>query len=288
MKRRRFLMVAAAACVPWRAGAAEWRGVAFGADVSVWLEGPGADAALRELPAFLERIEATFSLYRDSELVRLNAAGAGEPSPWMARALELCGWLHSVTGGAFDPTVQPLWRALADGGDVAAAKALVGWERVSLAPVRLAAGQAITLNGMAQGFAADLVRGWLAERGFTRALVDLGEHAALGGPFRLGVSDPVAGMVAMRTLRSNALAVSSPGALSIGGRAHILHPRGQAPLWSSVAVEADSAAVADGLATGGVFLDREELSRLRGLPGVRGIGVVDMAGGYSTVGSGGR
>lgn len=283
MRRRRFLMVAAAACVPWRAGAAEWRGLAFGADVSVWLEGPGAEAALRDLPAFLARIEATFSLYRDSELVRLNAAGAGAPSAWMAQALDLCGWLHGVTGGAFDPTVQPLWRALADGGDVAAAQARVGWGRVQRAPLRLGEGQALTLNGMAQGFAADLVRAWLAERGFARALVDLGEHAALGGPFRLGIADPAAGMVATRRLTGTALAVSSPGALAIGGRAHILHPQGQAPLWSSVAVEADSAAVADGLATGAVFLDRAALLRLRDLPGVRGIGVVDAGGDYSTV-----
>jgi thiamine biosynthesis lipoprotein len=283
MNRRRFLMLAAAAALPARARGAEWRGVAFGADVSLWLDGPGADAALRDLPPLLDRIEDTFSLYRDSELVRLNESGEGAPSAWMTRALALCDRLHILTGGAFDPTVQPLWRALADGGDAAAARALAGWHRVTLAPLRLGPGQAITLNGMAQGMAADIVRDWLAARGFRHALVNLGEHAALGGPFRLGIEDPAAGLVAQRILTGGALAVSAPMATTVGGQPHILHPAGLLPLWSSVAVQADSAAMADGLSTGAVFLDRRALRALRRTPGVRMVGATGADGGFVTL-----
>lgn len=282
MNRRRFLqIVAAAAAVGGEpAQAAEWRGTALGADVAVMLRGPGADAALADLPGLLAQIEGTFSLYRPSELTAINAAGGGQPSALMARALALCDRLHGLTGGAFDPTVQPLWRALADGGDVAAAQAAVGWHRVSRGPrLRLAPGQALTLNGMAQGLAADLLRDWLAARGFRQALVDMGEQAALGGPFRLGIADEAGAVVGAATLRGTALAVSSPGALRIGGRAHILHPAGLPPRWTTVAVEADSAALADGLSTALVFAERAAVPALRRAePGLRRVWLGDAGG----------
>lgn len=281
MNRRRFLQIVAAAAVVGRpAQAAEWRGTALGADVAVLLRGPGADAALADLPGLLAQIEGTFSLYQPSELTAINAAGGGQPSALMTRALDLCDRLHGLTGGAFDPTVQPLWRALADGGDVAAAQAAVGWHRVTRTPdLRLAPGQALTLNGMAQGLAADLLRDWLAARGFRQALVDMGEQAALGGPFRLGIAEPDGALLGTATLRGTALAVSSPGALHIGGRGHILHPAGLPPRWTTVAVEADSAALADGLATALVFADAAAVPALRRAePGLRRVWLADAHG----------
>lgn len=287
LSRRRFLTICAAAAVlPRGARAAGWQGVALGADVSVTLEGAGADATLAALPALLERIEAVFSLYRPSELTRLNAEGAGRVSGWMAQALALCDRLHGLTGGAFDPTVQPLWRALAGGGDLASARRAVGWGRVRLAEtVTLDKGQALTLNGMAQGFAADLVRDWLARRGFTHALVDMGEQAALGGPFHIGIADPAAGLLASRSLRGGrALATSSPRATLVAGQPHILHPKGLPPLWSTVAVEADSAALADGLSTALVFATPAEIAGLRrAVPELGPVALVDGSGDLQTV-----
>ena len=282
--RRRFLQVSAAAVVagPWRqAEAAEWRGVALGADVAVRLTGPGADAALADLPGMLARIEGTFSLHAPSELRRINAGGGGATSGWMARALAVCDLVHGLSGGLFDPTVQPLWRALAEGGDVGKASALIGWDRVALRPgdVQLGAGQALTLNGMAQGFAADLVRDWLSARGFSQAMVDMGEVAALGGPFRLGLAD-----LGDVTLRGTALAVSQPGAMQVGGRAHILHPSGGVPHWDMVAVEAESAALADALSTALALADAYQAKAMRAsAPGVRRIWLGDKAGGISLI-----
>lgn len=275
MRRRRFLQITAAALVARPAMAAEWRGTALGADAQITVSGPGADAALRDVSALLDRIEATFSLYRDSELARLNASGVAVPSDWMARALALCDRIHRATGGVFDPTVQPLWRALAEDRDPNAAQAAVGWHRILLdETVQLAPGQALTLNGMAQGFGADLVRDWLAARGFGQALVNLGEYAALGGPFRIGLADG-----GDTTLRGTALAVSEPGALRLAGQSHILHPAGAAPLWSLVAVEADSAALADGLSTALVFATVDEARAIRAdLGGLHRIWLGDATG----------
>lgn len=258
--RRRFLTISAVSAVmAGRAMAETWSGVALGADVSITLDGRGAGAALRELPAFIDRIEDTFSLFRASELQRLNNAGEAEVSDWLAEALHLSGDIHSVTGGAFDPTVQPLWRAIAEGGDLDAAKALIGWDRVALSgnDMRLDHSQALTLNGIAQGFAADVVKAWLAERGFTDALVNMGEYAALGGPYRIGLDT-----LGAATIRGTSLAISRPAAMTIGGQTHILHPQGKAPLWSAIAVEADSAAIADGLSTGLVFMEKPQIAAM--------------------------
>lgn len=282
IKRRRFLQViAAAGFLPRSAQAAEWQGSAFGADVALSLSGPGADATLLKLPAFLAQIESVFSLYRPSELTALNTTGHAKPTPWLAQALGLCNQLHHLTHGAFDPTVQPLWQALAHGENPVSKQSLVGWHHVQLGPeIWLSQGQALTLNGMAQGFAADLVRAWLAAQGFRHALVQMGEYAALGGPFTLGISDPVAGLLGQRQLASGrALAASSPRATLVGGQPHILHPQRLSPLWSTVAVEADSAALADGLSTALVFLDASQITALRAkLPQLGPVTLIDDQG----------
>jgi thiamine biosynthesis lipoprotein len=288
IRRRRFLQImAAAAALPVRAGAgARWQGQALGADCDVLLAGPGAEAALAGIPPLLERVEAAFSLYRESELTRLNRTGQLEPSAIFAEMLPLCDRLHGLTDGAFDPSVQPVWQALRDGRDPVAARAMVGWSRVSRRDggVQLAPGQALTFNGVAQGFASDLVRDHLARQGFDRALVNMGEYAALGGPFRLGIADPVAGELAEWHLRGTAMALSAPGATLIGGAPHIQHPQGRAPLWSSVAVEADSAALADGLSTALVFLDRAAIADLKSrLQGLHRVALVDRAGNLTSL-----
>ena len=80
---------------------------------------------LRETAAELRRLEAIFTLYRaESELSRLNRDGyLLAPSPEMLAALDLAGRVHVATGGRFDPTVQPLWRAYAAGDAQAIAAA---------------------------------------------------------------------------------------------------------------------------------------------------------------------
>lgn len=287
MRRRRFLQIAAAAAFGPSVARAEarWSGIAMGAEVEVQLRGPGAGQALDGLPSLLNRLEAVFSLYRPSELVAVNAAGGGAVSGWMAEVLALSDQVHHATAGAFDPTVQPLWRALAEGGDVAAARGLVGWGRVRLgAPLRLGPGQQLTFNGIAQGFAADVVAAHLAARGFDEALVNMGEYAAIGGPYRLGIADPAAGILAEWHVTGGAVAASSPMATRVGGQAHIQHPRGLPPLWSTVAVEAGQAALADALSTALVFHDRAAVQAIaERLPGVRRVALVDWQGGLETI-----
>jgi FAD:protein FMN transferase len=288
MNRRRFLMISAAALVPGRALAeTEWHGIAFGAEARMILRGDpeAATAAIRALPRLIDEIEAEFSLHRPSALTRLNTEGALAPSATFRALLSLSDSVHRATGGAFDPTVQRLWQALATGADPAEARRATGWHRVGLGQtVTLAPGQALTFNGIAQGFASDAARNLLLAQGFTQALVSLGEFAAIGGPFRLGLEDPEAGYLGTRSLTGGAIATSSPRATRVGGQPHILHPKGLPPLWSTVSVEADSAALADALSTACVFLAPEDIRKARErLPGVRRVTLVDFGGNLATL-----
>ncbi|MFZ7090801.1 FAD:protein FMN transferase [Primorskyibacter sp. 2E233] len=290
MKRRRFLTLSAAfACAPRFAQAASWRGQALGADVSVTLQGPRQeiDAALATIPKTLDQIEGLFSLYRpSSSLSRLNRTGALAAPDLFAALMDHVTTAHDLTGGLFDPTIQPLWQALALGEDPDAARALIGWDRVThsaLGEIRLAPGQQMTLNGIAQGFATDLVKADLLARGFDSALINIGEFAAIGGPFRLGLSDPALGMVGHRVLGDGAIATSSPGSMQLGGQFHILGPQEQSPLWSTVSIEAASATMADALSTAAVFMPVESLRHLKANARLTRITTIDSQGNLRTI-----
>jgi thiamine biosynthesis lipoprotein len=163
------------------------------------------DAAVTEI----RRIEDQMSLFRpDSAICQLNRTGRlAHPHPDMLEILRLAQQVAQGSQGAFDVTVQPLWLAFEEAKSwgslpsaeaVLAARRQVGWRglRVTDAAVWLErAGMGITLNGIAQGYAADKVKTRLKSLGIAHALIDAGEWAALGQPahagdWTLGVANP--------------------------------------------------------------------------------------------------
>ncbi|MCF3973545.1 FAD:protein FMN transferase [Paracoccus salsus] len=276
LTRRRFLTLSAAAlALPSGARAqsvARWQGVALGAPATMILAGVTPIAArpvFAAIEAELLRLERIFSLYRDdSALVRLNRDGhIATPPPELLEVLTLAGTLHAATAGAFDPTVQPLWQALATGSDTARARAAIGWGQVGFDTSRVTLarpGMGLTLNGIAQGYITDRIADLLAARGFVDVLVDMGEIAARGQRgdgtgWRAGVATPE-GLITQRvTLRDRALATSAPlGTQLAGGVAHILGSGGRVPTRRLVSVSAPRAALADGLSTALCLLDTDE------------------------------
>lgn len=290
MKRRRFLTLAAAfACAPALARADTWSGQALGAEVSVTLQGPRemTQRALADMPRLLDNVEQAFSLFRpSSDLSHLNRMGRlRHPNALMQTLMARADAAHRLSGGLFDPTIQPLWEALARGRATQAARAALGWERVRFSDqmIEFQSGQALTFNGIAQGFATDVMRLLLRRHGAETALVNIGEQAAMGGPFTLGLEDPMHGHMGTRALRDMAIATSSPTAMSLGDHAHILGPRGETPIWSTVSIEAESATMADALSTAAVFMDRDALERLKVAAGLHRITLVDAEGNLQTL-----
>ncbi|MEM7212427.1 MAG: FAD:protein FMN transferase, partial [Pseudomonadota bacterium] len=190
-------------------------------------------------------------LYRDrSWITRLNAEGASAPAGQARGLLDLCDHMHKATGGLFDPTVQVLWDAAAQGHAPDTVRHLVGWEHVALGTeIRLAPDQRITLNGIAQGWATDRVTEVLSTHGFTDALVNIGEFRAEAGDWRIGIADPFEGIVRTARLSGGAVATSSPAGDRIGTQSHIFGPHGETAQWSTVSVEARTAALADAMST---------------------------------------
>ncbi len=286
MKRRRFLSVAAgfSAFPAWAAAPLRWEGLALGAQARLELAGPESVTrpALEAALGVIRQAEGLFSLYdAGSTLSVLNRDGAlrNAPAPFTA-LLDEVDRLHDLTGGLFDPTVQPVWAALARDA-LTDEWETVGWHRVRRfgKDVRLGPGQQVTLNGIAQGFATDMVTEVLRAHGLIDAFVDIGEQRALGHPRRLGLEDPINGAIGPLTLRDGALATSSPAATPLGKTGHILHPAGPArPLWSSVTVEAETAVLADGLSTALCLAFLAEGREVRHVPGVRRILFVDGLG----------
>lgn len=270
--RRRFITIAAAMGVAVAGGPAlaaprpvTWRGQAMGAEATLILNHPDPARAadiLRRVESELRRLEGIFTLYRaDSELSHLNRTGAlAAPSPEMVAALRLAQAAHEATGGRFDPTVQPLWRAYAAGADaeaLARARGLIGFKRVTVGEDRvvLPRGMQLTLNGIAQGHISDRIAAMLRAEGAVNTLVNMGEISAIGGrsaglPWRVGLSG--GGEV---ELADRALAVTEPSGFTFdaeGRLPHLIDPSSGAPRaeWRRVAVTAPQAGLADALSTG--------------------------------------
>jgi len=294
-RRRALGLLAAAAGLPLALRATRataevvtWHGRALGAPATLILHHPDRGEAERLLAACaaeLDRLEGIFSLYRpESALSELNRARAlAAPPPELVGCVDDCRRFHTLTDGAFDPTVQPLWRLYADhfqeGGGVAgpspaaiaAARATVGLDAVRSNSDRIALtrpGMALTLNGIAQGWITDRIVELLRAAGVTSTLVDMGEIRGLGDNGGRPWQVAVAGTDARVPLADRAIAVSAPAGFAFdpaGRFTHIIDPRtGATPArWARVSVTAPTAAEADALSTG--FALMPEIPALAGV-----------------------
>lgn len=294
LHRRRFLAISASALCASASGAdaaprvARWVGRAMGAHVSMRLDGLNdkeAAPVFAAVEAELARLEGIFSLYRTgSQISQLNRTGQlTAPAPELLEVLGLSASLHAASGGAFDPTIQPLWAALAEGASakaVAAARPRVGFKTLAFGPteIRMTPGGALTLNGIAQGAITDAIAALLRGAGLRHCLIDMGEIAAIGShrdgsAWRAGVRAAQGGIVQRLTLRDRALATSSPMAMGLDqgrGIGHILHPQTGGHMAQTVAVSAPGAMLADGLSTALCLVDPVDIPGiLARFPGAR-------------------
>ncbi|HLS80371.1 MAG TPA: FAD:protein FMN transferase [Steroidobacter sp.] len=264
-----------------------WRGTVLGAPASMTLvhaDRALARAAIDDCVEEIARLETIFSLYRaNSAITRLNARGELHAPPHeLVELLSFALALSVQSRGAFDPTVQPLYRLYAEhfanaeaaasgpsSDKIAQALGSVDYTAVETRPDRIRLrrpNMGITLNGVAQGYITDRVTDRLRAAGFDDVLIDLGEARALGRradgrAWRAAVRDP---RDATRTLfelplggargAASALATSAGQGTQFGADPRIHHlfdPRTgrSANYYLSVSVIAPRATIADGLST---------------------------------------
>ena len=278
----------------------EWTGISLGSVSTIRLSHPdrrAGKALLRRAVAEARRLEAIFSLYReDTALSELNRTGVlvGPPSE-LVHLLHLCDEMWRTTDGAFDASVQPIWRCYADHFSVsnanpegpppqklAEAVDLTGWSNVRFNLDRISfahRGMALTLNGIAQGYITDRVIEILRADGITSSLVDMGEIRTIGNH-----PDGRAWQTAIDTgtpknltldLVDKAVATTSADGFRFdtNGRCnHLFNPATGhcAGARESRTVVAPAAAIADALSTALIFMDDNATRRaLARVPGTR-------------------
>ncbi len=263
----------------------ELRGEALGTTWMVkWRGGPDEQAARPDIEAALADVDRKMSTWRDDSELQAVRRGPGRvevsEETWLVvdAALDLA----EITGGAFDPTVEPLMELWGFRGqrrtaaptedEIAAVRERVGWQKVELGHDEGRAwidahGTALDLSAIAKGHAVDRVSQAMSALGATDQLVEVGgEVRAHGsgerGPWRLGVDRPEAGaapgvdLVAVLEVVNGALATSGNyrNVYEVDGArlVHTMDPRTGRPHESVVAsasVLAPDARTADGWAT---------------------------------------
>ena len=253
-------------------------GLAFGTTVCIKVlhdDAQAAQAAIQDALQQVKKVDALMSLYQErSQVYQLNRQGRVDaPDRHLLQVLTFARQLSALTSGAFDVTVQPLWQAFSRAAthntlpapdELAAAKALVNWRRIELSEQQVhlqMPGMAITLNGVAQGYAVDLALAALRAHGIQHALLDTGEfgaigHKAGGQPWMLGIKHPRQADALSAQVALDGRMVATSGDYETFFTAdyihhHIFDPASgdSPPTLASVTVLAPTGMMADGLST---------------------------------------
>ena len=272
--------------------------LAFGTTINVTLmhhDREQAGAAIAGALHAAKEVDRLMSIYDPaSQVFQLNRDGfINHPDHRLLAVLEQARRLSQVSGGAFDITVQPLWRvfsaAARQGGLPSAsqrlrARAQVNWRHLGFDQARvefLRPGMALTLNGLAQGYAADLALAAVRVRGIDHALLDTGEFIARGRksllqPWTLGIQDTRQSGLLAATLPLNGRSLATSGDYESVFSAdyqhhHIFNPASgdSPPELASVSVLAPSGVLADGWSTAFMVMGTQRAFALAaGLPGI--------------------
>jgi FAD:protein FMN transferase len=224
--------------------------------------------------AAIDRVESVMSLYRpDSQLCQLNRSGTlSRPDPDLLDVLQLAAEISRRSDGAFDITVQPLWELHARHArlgshpspqEIKDACQYVNWQAVHIEEegIWLEGGAQITLNGIAQGHAADAACRALRTHGILHAILDAGEIRPLGrhaerNHWQVGIQHPRqrGDLLGLARLDGRCMATSGDYETTFTRdhrSHHLFNPRtGHAALaCASVSVMAPTAAQADALST---------------------------------------
>jgi thiamine biosynthesis lipoprotein len=190
---------------------------AMGTNVSVWFwTNREADAARTAEAMFKEikRLDLEMTTWKpDSEISKINTASGDHPVKVSDETIQVIDRALDVSrrsDGVFDITVQAfhgLWKfdedmdgSLPDPAEVQKRLALVGWKDIVVDHAKKTVflrrkGMAITLGGIAKGYAVDKCVALVKAAGFTDFMVQAGGDMYVAGskgnePWMVGIRDP--------------------------------------------------------------------------------------------------
>ncbi len=187
---------------------------ALGTICSVTLYERIEDFDFNEVFSLIDKIEAKMSIkIADSEISAVNASAgikAVTVSPDTFELIRAGIKFSEASGGSFDITVGPLvslWnigtedQRIPDGDEIEEAVQLCEFRDVELNQVEQSIflkrkGMVLDPGGIAKGHAADAVREYLIEKGFSRGIINLGGNIITFGTKRdgtawnIGIQDP--------------------------------------------------------------------------------------------------
>lgn len=269
-------------------------GTAYRAQVSGEVKQEKLAALCTQIDAALLEINRQMSTWDpESEISRFNHSASTAPievshdfADVVRRALEF----SRKSGGAFDPTLQPLLNLWGFGSEgiqqavpaaeaIARTKATTGWEKIEVASPgslrKSQAGISLALGAIAKGYGVDALARILAEHDLQNWFVEIGGEVVVRGrnpsgtPWKIGIQSPD---LHPEDRLQGVLHISS-GAVATSGDyrnylekegviySHILDPRSGRTVLSStasVSVYAPNCTDADALATALFVMGPEE------------------------------
>lgn len=236
----------------------------------------------------LQEINLQMSTYlAESEISRFNQHASRSPfrvSPEFAQVTRTALELSAASGGAFDPTLDPLINLWGFGSDqpredepdprhIEELKTQCGYQLVQVVGQqqlrKLNPNVHLNLNAIAKGFGVDRIAELLSNQAYEKYYVEIGGEVRVQGdnpddkPWRIGIDRPShngtpgQNPVHVAHLRDKAIATSGDYRNFFEGKdglmySHILDPRSGRPVTNrvaSVSVIADTCMQADGMAT---------------------------------------
>jgi thiamine biosynthesis lipoprotein len=215
----------------------------MGTVFSIDIRDPGRwPDTVRDVVGWLHRVDSTFSTYRsDSDISRIRRGelAVADADPLVARVLDLCARVRSVTRGYFSEFFD---------GQVDPTGLVKGWaiERSS-ALLRARGSHDHAVNGGGD--------------------VQLAGEAAAGRPWRVGISDPLDRGRVVTVVAGRDFAVATSGTAERG--AHIVDPVAARPAteFASVTVVGPELTFVDSYATAAFAMGADALRWVEDLPG---------------------
>jgi len=251
---------------------------AMGTIVSIEIIGPenSSKNALNLAFEEIDRIEELMSTYEeDSEISRLNREGhIRDASPDLIHVVDRSIYYSEISDGAFDITILPiltLWKTKINAGvhptdqEINDTLNFVNYSNITLENNSIALrtdGMAITLGGVAKGYAVDEAVAVLKEHGYNSGFVNAGGDGMYfgtkpdGSPWKVGLRNPDNKTDTIVVLNISDMAVTTSGNYEryfneSARLSHISDPRSGRPSQNlmSATIIATSAMEADALAT---------------------------------------